>query len=624
MTEEEDIADFTLDDENVVDTDNGLAKQDLSKINLDDLSVDTFEVMSRQATINVGTIGHVAHGKSTVVKALSGVKTQKFHREAVMNITIHLGYANAKVYQCEACPRPTCYQTYPSSQPDSTPCPNCGATMTLKRHFSFVDCPGHDVLMATMLNGAAIMDAALLLIAANESFPQPQTLEHLAAAEMIGVPSLIVLQNKIDLVTQAHAAAQYNIIHHYLTTKTAYVGAPVIPICAQQHLNLAYLLDYLVHIPLPRRMLRRTPYLNVLRSFDVSLPGPTGRGAGALKGGVVGGTVAAGVLCAGDEIEIIPGLLTLRRRDGVLPRRADVLSGQDVSYVTSPPPGEIYSVPLRTTVVRLQTEQNALAFAVPGGLIAIGTTLDPSLTRQNKLRGQVVRLVRRGPVWTAANGPTTGDKTSSCGRDGDGGGSGRSTDNDDETAQGGGNVDERGARAGAVTAASPLPCPSPTPDAARSSGLTATTARNINGDDAAGVSFVGVQVYQEVEIHFFLLREVIGLPPARVSFDNANSSSSNGWSYRVHPNHTASSSRRRVAPLHEGESIVLNVGTLTTAATVLRTSRHAGRAICRLESPLSADPPQQRIVLARYVDRKVRVIGWGTIRRGVPVRLLPE
>lgn len=138
-------------------------------------------MISRQATVNIGTIGHVAHGKSTVVKALSGVKTQKYNREAVMNITIYLGYANAKVYQCPICPHPQCFSTYSSSQPDNTPCPHCHTTMQLKRHFSFVDCPGHDVLMATMLNGAAIMDAALLLIAVNESFPQPQTLEHLKA-----------------------------------------------------------------------------------------------------------------------------------------------------------------------------------------------------------------------------------------------------------------------------------------------------------------------------------------------------------------------------------------------------------------------------------------------------------
>ncbi|GET86368.1 translation initiation factor EIF-2B gamma subunit, putative [Leishmania tarentolae] len=595
---EEDIADFTLDDEKVIDTDQGLAKQDLSKINLDDLNVDTFEVMSRQATINVGTIGHVAHGKSTVVKALSGVKTQKFHREAVMNITIHLGYANAKVYQCETCPRPTCYQTYPSSQPDSTPCPNCGKTMTLKRHFSFVDCPGHDVLMATMLNGAAIMDAALLLIAANESFPQPQTLEHLAAAEMIGVPSLIVLQNKVDLVSKERAAAQYSIIHHYLASKTAYAKAPVIPICAQQQMNMGFLLYYLVHMPLPRRQLHHAQYMNVLRSFDVSLPGPAGDDAKALKGGVVGGTVAAGVLCVGDEIEIIPGLLVLRRRDGVLPKRADVLSGRELAYASSPPPGELYAVPLHTTVVRLQAEKNELQFAVPGGLIAIGTTLDPSLTRQNKLRGQVVRVVRRGPIWRSCR---TGCSPQSCGSSpaAEGPASASTTPVATTTS------DATPMPSGAIF---PYPSPAPAADAAE--------------------FHTSMQVYQEVVIQFFLLREILGLAAPRpghaTSHRDMNGAFNSGAdSYRVHPDRVVSV-HRRVAPLREDESIILSVGTLTTAATVLRTSRHAGRAICRLENPLCADPPHQRIVLARYVDRKVRVIGWGTILRGVPVKLLPE
>ncbi|CBZ32072.1 eukaryotic translation initiation factor 2 subunit, putative, partial [Leishmania donovani] len=268
---EEDIADFTLDDEKVIDTDQGLAKQDFSKIDLDELNVDTFEVMSRQATINVGTIGHVAHGKSTVVKALSGVKTQKFHREAVMNITIHLGYANAKVYQCETCPRPTCYQTYPSSQPDSTPCPNCGETMTLKRHFSFVDCPGHDVLMATMLNGAAIMDAALLLIAANESFPQPQTLEHLKAVEIMKLRHLVVLQNKIDLVGEVKAHDQYRHVRAYLDNIA--LNVPIVPISAQLKRNVDYLLEYLLHIPMPVRQLKAPVRMTVVRSFDINKPG---------------------------------------------------------------------------------------------------------------------------------------------------------------------------------------------------------------------------------------------------------------------------------------------------------------------------------------------------------------
>lgn len=69
--------------------------------------------------------------------------------------------------------------------------------MQLERHVSFVDCPGHDILMATMLNGAAVMDGALLLIAANESCPQPQTSEHLAAVEIMRLKHIIILQVSI-------------------------------------------------------------------------------------------------------------------------------------------------------------------------------------------------------------------------------------------------------------------------------------------------------------------------------------------------------------------------------------------------------------------------------------------
>lgn len=89
-----------------------------------------------------------------------------------------------------------------SSTPDLFPCerPGCGGNFKCVRHVSFVDCPGHDILMATMLNGAAVMDAALLLIAGNESCPQPQTSEHLAAVEIMQLNHLLILQNKIDII----------------------------------------------------------------------------------------------------------------------------------------------------------------------------------------------------------------------------------------------------------------------------------------------------------------------------------------------------------------------------------------------------------------------------------------
>ena len=125
------------------------------------------EVISRQATINIGTIGHVAHGKSTLVKAISGVQTVRFRDEKVRNITIKLGYANAKIFKCPKCPTPQCYHSYGSFQPDNSKCKHCDTVMNLERHISFVDCPGHDILMATMLTGAAVMDACLLLIAGN-------------------------------------------------------------------------------------------------------------------------------------------------------------------------------------------------------------------------------------------------------------------------------------------------------------------------------------------------------------------------------------------------------------------------------------------------------------------------
>ena len=129
----------------------------------------TKEIMSRQATMNIGTIGHVAHGKTTLVRAISGVQTTKHKIEKERNITYVLGYANAKLYKCPKCPEPECYKSFESDKDDAPKCDKCNETLELLRHISFVDCPGHDILMATMLNGAAVMDAALLLISSNEN-----------------------------------------------------------------------------------------------------------------------------------------------------------------------------------------------------------------------------------------------------------------------------------------------------------------------------------------------------------------------------------------------------------------------------------------------------------------------
>ena len=162
----------------------------------------------------------MAHGKSTVVKAISGVQTVRFKNELERNITIKLGYANAKIYQAENKSGLGQYRACSSSTAD-TFVDDDGVTWKLKRHVSFVDCPGHDILMATMLNGAAVMDAALLLVAGNEPCPQPQTSEHLAAVEIMRLKNIIILQNKVDLIKEESALAQQEQIKKFVAGTVA-------------------------------------------------------------------------------------------------------------------------------------------------------------------------------------------------------------------------------------------------------------------------------------------------------------------------------------------------------------------------------------------------------------------
>lgn len=345
-----------------------LREQNLETLDAAKLTPLSPEVISRQATINIGTIGHVAHGKSTVVKAISGVQTVRFKNELERNITIKLGYANAKIYRCSnpACERPASYRAYGSAKEDNPPCELCGSPMDLVRHVSFVDCPGHDILMATMLNGAAVMDGALLLIAANETCPQPQTSEHLAAVEIMRLKDIIILQNKIDLITEPNAVNQHDAIRKFIQGTIA-DGAPVVPISAQLKYNVDVVCEYIVKkIPVPVRDFVSPPQMIVIRSFDVNKPGSE---VDELKGGVAGGSILQGVLRMGQEIEVRPGIIT-----------------KDAS-------GAVKCIPIFSRIVSLFAEQNELQFAVPGGLIGVGLTVDPTLTRADRLVGQVLGQV---------------------------------------------------------------------------------------------------------------------------------------------------------------------------------------------------------------------------------------
>jgi len=307
-----------------------------------------------QPETNIGMIGHVDHGKTMLTKALTGEQTDRHSEEIKRGISIRLGYADVAFYKCKNCDEPQCYTNQPT-------CPNCKEECELLRSVSFVDAPGHETLMATMLSGAAIMSGALLLIAANEKCPQPQTREHLMALSIIGVDKIIVVQNKIDIVSKDEARQNYAEIQEFVKGTVA-EKAPIIPISAHHDVNIDVLIQAIEkNIPTPKWDKSKPARMYIARSFDINVPGTK---VDALRGGVIGGTLIQGKFAIGDEIEIRPG--------------RKVEAGGKVSWE-----------PIVTKVRSLFAGGTKIDESGPGGLIAIGTGLDPSLTKSDSLVGRI-------------------------------------------------------------------------------------------------------------------------------------------------------------------------------------------------------------------------------------------
>ncbi len=308
-----------------------------------------------QPEMNIGTAGHVDHGKSTLVQALTGVWPERHSEELRRGITIKLGYANADLRKCASCQNDDakCYTTMEK-------CPLDGGETILLRKVSFVDCPGHDTLMATMLAGSTLMDAALLVIAANEPAPQPQTREHLVALKIMDVKQIIVVQTKIELVSDEKAVENYDQIVEFLKSYLDEVP-PIIPVSALHGVNIDFLIREMARrFTPPPRDPSKTPRMYVARSFDVNKPGTR---PSNLVGGVLGGTIIQGRFRVGDEIEIRPGAYRSKK-----------------------------FIPLKTKIVSLRSENTPLEEAYPGGLIGVGTLLDPALTKADNMVGNVVGM----------------------------------------------------------------------------------------------------------------------------------------------------------------------------------------------------------------------------------------
>lgn len=314
-----------------------------------------------QPSINIGLVGHVDHGKTTLTERLSGKWTDTHSEEVKRGITIRLGYADATFY------------AYPNGTFGAKPRDSeTGKDGEFVRKVSFVDAPGHESLMATMLSGATIMDGALLLVAANEPCPQPQTREHLMALQMAGIKKVIVVQNKIDLISEDKAIKNYEEIKVFLKG-TDYEDVPIIPLSAQHGANISALIEAIEEfIPTPKRDPKADPMMLIARSFDINKPGIKPE---KLVGGVLGGAVIQGQLKAGDEIEISPGRVVEEHNQQV-------------------------AKPLHAKIVGIVTGGENVKAVVPGGSIALMTSLEPAVVKSDQLSGNVVGLAGKlPPVW---------------------------------------------------------------------------------------------------------------------------------------------------------------------------------------------------------------------------------
>lgn len=299
-------------------------------------------------------IGHVSHGKTTLTEALTGKLTLTHSEELKRGITIRLGYADATFYKCKN-------GHYCSTEK----CPICFEDCEIVKTVSFVDVPGHETLMATVLTGASLMDGAILVISANEKCPQPQTREHLTVLEVVGIKSVIIVQNKIDLISEEQAKENYKQIKEFIKG-TVIENSPIIPVSAQQRINIDALIEAILnYIPTQKKDEAKDLKMLVARSFDVNRPGTEPK---KIQGGVLGGAIVSGKLKIGDEIEIKPGVRINDKYKAMV-----------------------------TKVVGLQKGGMDLEEAGPGGLLGTMTTLDPFLTKSDSLVGNVVGFVGKVP-----------------------------------------------------------------------------------------------------------------------------------------------------------------------------------------------------------------------------------
>jgi translation initiation factor 2 subunit 3 len=304
----------------------------------------------KQPQLNIGMLGSVSDGKSTTVFKLTGTKTQKYSSELKRNITIKPGYANMKIYN------------------NNGKLDSCNSSETLEgelvNHLSFVDCPGHYELIITMLSNIEVMDGIILVVSAAEKINnKPQLLQHMQAIQIGQFKNVIILFNKLDLISKK-VAIERKIELDLLLDEYNIKPKIIIPTAINLGLGKDNILKAIIKYFPPNKDNNKDNLFYITRSFNINKNNCKYKD---LKGGVIGGSLLNGEFKVGDEIEIRPGVI------------------ENIN-------GCITCKPLISKITSLQSDNLKLNNISPGGLIGIGTNIDPQFTLNDYLSGNIVGI----------------------------------------------------------------------------------------------------------------------------------------------------------------------------------------------------------------------------------------
>jgi len=348
------------------------------------MSATISNIMHSAPVVVCGMIGHTADGKSTTSKKLSGKATEQYSKELELGSTMKLGYTNVKIFKCSECPAPKCYGSGPSSLKELN-CEHCGTSMELVQHISLVDCPGHWKLTSTMLSGTCIMDYTILVESIqNKSIPAPQTWEHMVATSIAGIECATVCLNKIDTLGSGSIKPKIESKINTLKTFLSKFGyeKEIIPMSAVFGVNLDVLREYLANLKGKERNFDTYVKMICIRSFDINKQRQLYTGS-ELKGGTLGGSLTQGTLKIGDVVQIYPGYTKSNETTDIKIKTNDGTK-KTIAF------NEWKYCPLEARVISIHSETETLTTAHPGCLIGIQLDIDPALSRNDNLVGNVV------------------------------------------------------------------------------------------------------------------------------------------------------------------------------------------------------------------------------------------